>query len=452
MKKGSGLQSPSKEMIMQITPGMYRAFTMVALPLASLYLMWRSRRQPAYREFWDERFAWSTYPPRSERPRVWLHAVSVGETNAAKPLLEAMLRDWPECDVLLTHMTPTGREAGSRLVDLAPERIHQCYLPYDAPYAVERFFRQTRPTMGVIMETEVWPNVMREASRLGIPMVLANARESERSRRKAERFIKVMRPAFGSFSAVLAQSEEDAERLASLGAKNVTVCGSIKFDLKPNASQRAAAGVWKSFLHRPVVLLASTRVGEEARFARAIARQRDFCRRALVLAVPRHPQRFDEAAAAFESEGLKVIRRSMLRDAKAIPDEVDVILGDSMGEMSFYCALADMAAMGGSFEPFGSQNVIEPAMAGIALVVGPSVFNFDKIVRDGVAEGAMVQVRTPEEAIACFDVWLEQEGLRQAAGERARRFATNWSGATERMMIILENLWQTARKNESLMS
>ena len=223
---------------MKITPGMYRAFTMVALPLASLYLMWRSRKQPAYRDFWDERFAWSSYPPKGEKPRVWLHAVSVGETNAAKPLLETMLKAWPECDVLLTHMTPTGREAGRALVDLAPERIHQCYLPYDAPYAVERFFRQTRPTMGVIMETEVWPNVMREAARLGIPMVLANARESEKSKAKAEQVIDVMRPAFASFSAVLAQSDEDAERLASLGAPNITVCGSIKFDLKPDASQR----------------------------------------------------------------------------------------------------------------------------------------------------------------------------------------------------------------------
>lgn len=437
---------------MKITPGMYRAFTMVALPLASLYLMWRSRKQPAYRDFWDERFAWSSYPPKGEKPRVWLHAVSVGETNAAKPLLEAMLKAWPECDVLLTHMTPTGREAGRALVDLAPERIHQCYLPYDAPYAVERFFRQTRPTMGVIMETEVWPNVMREAARLGIPMVLANARESEKSKAKAEQVIDVMRPAFASFSAVLAQSDEDAERLASLGAPNITVCGSIKFDLKPDASQRAAARAWKSEVTRPVALLASTRVGEEVRFAKAIAAQKDFTRRALVLAVPRHPQRFDEAAAAFEAEGLRVVRRSKLRDAASIPADADVLLGDSMGEMSFYCALADMAAMGGSFEPFGSQNVIEPAMAGTALVVGPSVFNFDKIVRDGVADGAMLQVETPEAAIAQFTRWLDDPEARRAAGGRAAQFAEHWSGATARMMTLLEEVWRTARKNESLMS
>ena len=185
--------------------------------------MWRSRKQPAYRDYWDERFAWGAYPLRAERPRVWIHAVSVGETNAAKPLLQAMLEAWPECDVVLTHMTPTGREAGKRLVRMAPERIRQCYLPYDAPYAVEKFVRQVRPTLGVIMETEVWPNLMHEMSVANIPVVLANARESEKSRAQAAKAIEVMRPAFGSFAAVLAQSNEDKARLESLGAKDVLV-------------------------------------------------------------------------------------------------------------------------------------------------------------------------------------------------------------------------------------
>lgn len=434
---------------MKLTPGLYRAVTMVALPLASLYLTWRSRKQPAYREFWDERFAWSTYPLLGERPRVWIHAVSVGETNAAKPLLERMLADWPECDVLLTHMTPTGREAGEKLVALAPERIHQCYLPYDAPYAVEKFFRQTRPTLGVIMETEVWPNVMHEASRLGIPMVLANARESEKSRRQAERVIDVMGPAFGRFSAVLAQSDEDRDRLASLGATHITVTGSIKFDIKPDLSQVAAARAWRSQLDRPVLLLASTREGEEARFAKALVERPELTERGLVLLVPRHPQRFDEVETVLKSAGLRVVRRSKLAGAHTVPADVQVILGDSMGEMSFYCGLAAMTAMGGSFEPFGAQNVIEPAMAGSPVVVGPSIFNFDKIVRDGVAEGAMVQVATPEEALDVFSNWLDDPEKCAAAGRSALAFAARWGGATDRMMTILEELWQTAQKTES---
>ena len=438
---------------MKITPGIYRAVTMVALPLASLYLMWRSRKQPAYREFWDERFAWGTYPlRRTDRPRIWIHAVSVGETNAARPLLTAMLENWPDCDVLLTHMTPTGREAGQKLVQLAPGRIHQCYLPYDAPYAVEKFFRQTHPTMGVIMETEVWPNVMREAQKRGIPMVLANARESEKSRSQAEQAIEVLRPAFASFAAVLAQSVEDETRLRSLGAEHVTVTGSLKFDLKPDPSQTAAAREWRSRLKRPVVLVASTREGEEMRFAKALQKRQSLCRRAHIVVVPRHPQRFDEARAAFESEGFNVAMRSALRDADSIPDSADVILGDSMGEMSFYCALATMTVMGGSFENCGSQNVIEPAMAGSPVIVGPSTFNFDKIIRDGIAHGAMRQVEDPSAALELCEHWLDRPDEASRLGEEAKHFAEEYAGATDRMMVILDKLWKNARKLESRMS
>ena len=437
---------------MKLTPTMYRAVSVVALPLASLYLMWRSRRQPAYRQFWDERFAWTTFPLKTERPRVWIHAVSVGETNAAKPLLEAMLSRWPGCDVMLTHMTPTGREAGAKLVALAPDRIHQCYLPYDAPYAVEKFFRQTRPTMGVIMETEVWPNLMREALRCGVPLILANARESEKSRAQAARFIEVMRPAFSSFSAILAQSEEDKERLESLGGTNVTVCGSVKFDIRPNPSQVAAAKAWKSRTGKPVALIASSRQGEEVHFARALSASEDLLRRVQVWLVPRHPQRFDEVETILRDAGLKVQRRTKLRDPEDILPETDVILGDSMGEMSFYCALADMTAMGGSFQPHGSQNVIEPALAGSPVVVGPSIFNFEKIITDGLAAGAMVQTKDPAGALKMFEHWLDVPEDRENASRAALAFSESYAGATGRMMKILEVLWQKAQKTASLTS
>ena len=436
---------------MKITPKMYRAISVVALPLASLYLMWRSRRQPEYRQFWDERFAWSSFPLKTNRPRVWIHAVSVGETNATKPLLSAILNEWPECDVLLTHMTPTGREAGKALVAMAPDRVVQCYLPYDAPYAVRKFFRQTRPTMGIIMETEVWPNLMSEANHCGIPMVLANARESEKSREKAARIIELMRPAFESFEVILAQSEEDKKRFESLGAKNLLVCGSVKFDIKPNLSQVVAARDWKARLTRPVALIASTRVGEEARFAKALKQNPDIRHRMLTIIVPRHPERFDSVYQLLVNEGFKVCRRSQLRDASDIPEDCDIVLGDSMGEMSFYCAISDMVAMGGSFEPFGFQNVIEPALAGSPVVVGPSIFNFDKIVRDGRAAGAMVQVQTPDEALTCFGEWLEKPMERVMAAEAALAFAKEYAGATDRMMKVLEEIWNKAQKNTKSM-
>ena len=437
---------------MKMTPGLYRGITTVALPLASLYLMWRSRKQPAYRDYWDERFAWGNYPLRTARPRVWIHAVSVGETNAARPLLEAMLSAWPDCDVILTHMTPTGRDTGKKLVRLAPGRIHQCYLPYDAPYAIEKFVRQTRPTLGVIMETEVWPNLMQELSRRGIPVVLANARESEKSRRQAERVIDVMRPAFGAFSAVLAQSEEDRVRLESLGARDVMVTGSVKFDLRPDASQAAAAQAWHAELERPVLLIASTREGEEEMFAKALVQRPELLEKALVVLVPRHPQRFDEVEKTLKDVGLVVCRRSSLGAATDVPAGTQVILGDSMGEMSFYCALADVTVMGGSFAPCGSQNVVEPAMAGSPVIVGPSTFNFDRIIREGVAAGGMKQVEDADAAMDIALTLLKNDDERVKMGEIARNFATACTGATKRMMTVLEKLWCYARKNESRMS
>lgn len=434
---------------MRISPKMYRAITVVALPLASLYLMWRSRRQPAYRRFWNERFAWTTFPRRTEKPRVWIHAVSVGETNAARPLIAEILRRWEDCDVLLTHMTPTGREAGEKLVKMAPGRIQQCYLPYDAPYAVEKFFRQARPTLGVIMETEVWPNLLMEAARLGIPMVLANARESEKSMKKAEKYIDVMKPAFESFSVILAQSEADKERLERLGGADVRRIGSLKFDITPNASQQALAQVWREAIGRPCVLFASTRKGEEAMIAPHLAENAARLGKPLYWVVPRHPQRFDEVFSVLEGAGLKVQRRSALREPSDIRPDMDVVLGDSMGEMSFYCALSDSTVMGGSFGDFGSQNVIEPAMAGSPVVVGPSIYNFEAIIEAGAAAGAMVRVKDVPAAFDELARWTAEPAEHEEAARRARAFADEYAGATARIMEVLEDLWQASIKRES---
>lgn len=436
---------------MKITLGMYRAISTICLPLAGLYLMWRSRRQKEYRYYWDERFAWTTYPLRTTRPRVWVHAVSVGETNATRPLLKAMLEKWPDCDILLTHMTPTGRKAGEKIVQMAPERIRQCYLPYDAPYAVEKFFRQTRPTMGVIMETEVWPNIMLCAKRNGIPVVLANARESEKSLAKANKFIELMRPAFSAFAAVLAQSEEDKERIESLGSTNVSVCGSLKFDIPPHKSQAAAAKSWKMKIEKQVVLAASTRDGEEKMLFDEILKNKAVLKDNLFLVVPRHPQRFDEVFTLASDLGLQTARRSEFTDPSQIPSEVEVLIGDTMGEMSFYCALADVTLMGGSFGEYGCQNVIEPAMAGSPVVCGPSTYNFEKIVSDGAAAGCIIRCSGMEDGLRIALEVLYDQDKRRLMSLAAQSFSREWSGATKRMMNILEEIWQSAQK-ESRMS
>lgn len=436
---------------MKITLGMYRALSTVCLPLAGLYLMWRSRRQKEYRYYWDERFAWTTYPLRTTRPRVWVHAVSVGETNATKPLLKAMLEKWPDCDILLTHMTPTGRKAGEKIVQMAPERIRQCYLPYDAPYAVEKFFRQTRPTMGVIMETEVWPNIMLCAQKNGVPVVLANARESEKSLEKANKFIELMRPAFSAFAAVLAQSEEDKERIESLGSTNVSVCGSLKFDILPHKSQVAAAKSWRAKIEKRVVLAASTRDGEEKMLFDEVLKKKDVLNGNLLLVVPRHPQRFDEVFSLASGLGFKTVRRSELTDPSQIPSDVEVLIGDTMGEMSFYCALADATLMGGSFGEYGCQNVIEPAMAGSPVVCGPSTYNFEKIVSDGAAAGCIIRCSGMQEGLRIVLDVLDDQDRRMDMSKAALSFSKEWSGATKRMMNVLEEIWQSAQK-ESRMS
>lgn len=205
---------------MNISPKAYRRLVPCLMPLAALYLLWRARKQSDYLKHWGERFAWSDFPSaRPNHPRIWIHAVSVGETNATRPLVQAILKEWPQCDILLTHMTPTGRDTGAKIKALAPERIEQCFLPYDAPFAMEKFLRQTQPKMGIVMETEVWPTVLEEAKRKGIPMVLANARLSEKSFNQAMKAEALMRDAMAKFAAVCAQSPKDAERLVAIGTK-----------------------------------------------------------------------------------------------------------------------------------------------------------------------------------------------------------------------------------------
>lgn len=414
----------------------YEAFTRLALPLARLYLKKRAKKQPEYLEHWDERFGWTAYPAPAG-PRIWLHAVSVGETNAARPLVEQLLKHYPEAEMLLTCMTPTGRDAGMRIADKFPGRVRQCYLPYDTPELTGKFLDETRPTLGILMETEVWPNLLFQAKKRSIPMVLANARESEKSLRQAEHFRSLMSDAFSSFDKILAQSEQDKERIASIGGQNIVICGSVKFDIRPDKVQQERAREAKSSLKRPVLLIASTRQGEEKFFIDALA-----CvpPETLVVLVPRHPQRFDEVAGELRATGISFERKSGLRDVSLVGRKTRVLLGDTMGEMSFNCALADVTVMGGSFGNFGSQNLIEPAAAGSPVILGPSTFNFAKPAADALAMGAAEQVEDAHQALA-LAVRILQDGSLPARREKAFSFAHSYTGATEKMIEEILPLW-----------
>ncbi len=350
---------------------LYGLVLRMATPVYLLRLWRRGATEPGYRFRLLERLGF--YPGRPPIPgALWLHAVSLGETRAAVPLIEALRAARPELRLLLTHGTATGRAAGRKLL---LDVDGQVWLPYDTPGATRRFLRHFQPSVGVLMETELWPSLMREAERAGVPMVMANARLSERSAAKGASLAALMHPAAARLTLVLAQTVDDARRLREAGAPRVMVSGNLKFDMTPPARLTALGLQWRQAVNRPVVLAASTREGEEGALLSAWAALP--VPRPLLLLVPRHPQRFEAVAALVRMQALSLLCRSEWDDLPP-PDAAaaDVWLGDSMGEMPVYYACADAALLGGSFAPLGGQNLIEAAACGCPVVMGPHTFNF----------------------------------------------------------------------------
>ena len=407
-----------------------RAYSLLLRLLSPVYVLrlwWRGRAEPLYRHAMAERLG--AYGGERSAGWVWVHAVSLGETRAAAALVDALRALRPGLRLLLTHSTATGREAGLALLR---EGDRQAWFPYDSTGVVKRFFAQFRPAVGILMETEVWPNLLRAAKREGVPMVLANARLSEKSQARGQRLDAVMRPAACSLALVLAQSEADAQRLREAGATRVEVSGNLKYNLSPDAAQLAQGATWHGALNRPVVLAAITREGEEAALLQAWVRQP--APRPLLLIVPRHPQRFDEVAALVRSSGLTLARRSGWTDTPSNADRaVDVWLGDSMREMSLYYGTAQVALLGGSFAPLGGHNLIEAAACGCPLVMGPSTFNFTEAAALSLAAGASARVPDVDHGVALALEWLaDPERLNRRARD-ALRFAAQHRGAAHRM-------------------
>lgn len=404
--------------------GLLRALT----PLYVARLWWRGRAEPLYRHAVGERLG--AYSGAPSAGWVWVHAVSLGETRAAAALITALRQQQPGLRLLLTHGTATGRTAGAEL--LGPQD-KQVWLPYDTPGVVRRFFAQFRPAVGVLMETEVWPNLLLAARDAGVPMVLANARLSDKSLRQAQRLHAVLRPAIESFTAVLAQTESDAERLREAGAPHVSVLGNLKFDMTPDANLLARGTQWHALSAGPVVLAASTREGEEAPLLRAWSALP--APRPRLLLVPRHPQRFDEVAQLVQRQGLSLSRRSAWQDH--VPDAqalaADVWLGDSMGEMPVYYAAADAALLGGSFAPLGGQNLIEAAACGCPMVMGPHTFNFELAAELSIAAGAAQRVATLEEGVAAAVRLASDAAAHSGMAEHALGFAAAHRGAAARI-------------------
>ncbi|MCE5181738.1 MAG: lipid IV(A) 3-deoxy-D-manno-octulosonic acid transferase [Betaproteobacteria bacterium] len=409
---------------------LYTLLLYLLLPYILLHLLWRSRRQPEYLHHLGERFGF--YRDKPAAPLIWLHAVSVGETRAAVPLVARLQSRYPGHRILLTHMTPTGRETGRQLFG---DQVMQCYLPYDFPFAVKRFLNHFKPEIGLLMETEIWFNLVQTCKKTGIPLLLVNGRMSEKSARKYAWLAAVSRQSLQALSAIAAQTEADARRLTKLGAPAVKITGNLKFDM---AVPQSAIDLGKTLraqfgAERPVFLAASTRDGEEALILQALGKTA--IPGLLVVIVPRHPQRFNQVAELLGKSGLRFQRRSANLPVAA---ETQVMLGDSMGEMFAYYAACDIAFIGGSLLPLGGQNLIEAAAIGKPVLIGPHTFNFAEATDLAIQAGAALRVADADELAQTVGELLKSPEKVQAMSAAALAFAERHRGATERLMALIE--------------
>lgn len=415
---------------MSLWRSLYGAAWWLATPWVKRYLRRRARQAPAYLEHWDERFALGLAPRASGA--IWVHAVSVGETRAAQPLVAELRRRWPDQPLLMTQMTPTGRDAARALYPDA----EVVYLAYDRPDMVARWLDAYRPAFGVLMETELWPNLLHACAERGLPLFLANARLSEKSLRGYQKVGGLIRPALSCLAGVAAQTQDDEQRLFELGAPQIRVCGNTKYDVTPAPAQLALGEDFRRRIGaRRVLVAASTRDGEEALLLDAWRRAAPD---ALLVIVPRHPERFDVVARQAQERGFRVARRS--DDAPLAPG-TQVWLGDSMGELVAYYAAADLAFIGGSLLPLGGQNLIEAAAVGLPLLFGPSMFNFQQASELALATGAARQLPDADAVVAAAQALLADDGARAAMSQAARAFSAQHRGASRRTVdFIAERL------------
>lgn len=415
--------------------GLYSALLWLLLPWIGIRLLLRGRKDRRYLQRIGERFG--IYRVKIDAPVIWLHAVSVGETRAAASLIEALIARYPGHRVLLTHTTPTGMATSEALFGASVERV---YLPYDYPFAIRRFLGHFKPVLGILMETELWINLIAEAQNHAIPMLLLNGRLSARSFKRYARFANLSKEALDGLRAIAAQSAADAQRFASLcgGEARIRIMGNLKYDIQPSqALMQLGLSMRKNMEgNRPVILAASTREGEEEIILDAVAQ----CsvQNLLTIIVPRHPQRFDEVATLIASRGLSMQRRSA---GGATASTTLVLLGDSMGEMYAYLCWCDIACMGGSFLPYGGQNLIEACAVGKPVIIGPHTYNFAEASDLAVAAGAALRIENGKALGQALLSLLNEPLVREKMGTAGRQFVSQNRGATQRAMeIIAESL------------
>lgn len=411
-----------------MTRTVYTLLLYLLLPFTPLKLLWRARKQPEYLQHWRERYGF--YNVQTNKPVIWLHCVSVGETRAAAPLIKALLQQYPNHQILLTHTTPTGRATSEQLFGNAIQRV---YLPYDVPYAVNGFLAHFKPTIGVLMETELWFNLIAGCKQQGFPLLLVNARLSEKSAHGYAKLGRLVQEGLHNLSGIAAQTEADAERLQHLGANNVNIVGNLKFDVMPPDDATAQGRQLRALLgeNRPVFLAASTREGEEAIILEAIAKIPGL----LTIIVPRHPQRFSEVEALLQQRGIQYQKRSILQ--QVADGHTRVILGDSMGELFTYYASADICLVGGSLLPYGGQNLIEAMRMGKPVLIGEHTFNFKEVSNLAVAQGAAWRVKNVQEINQAIRTLVENPQQQAEMGAIGLALCITSQGATQKTLAII---------------
>lgn len=413
----------------------YTLLIYLALPFTPLKLLWRGIKQREYLHHWAERYGF--YTQAISQPVIWLHCVSVGETRAAAPLVQALQAQYPQHQILLTHATPTGRATSEQLFG---DRVLRAYLPYDAPCLVRRFVMHFKPVVGVLMETELWFNLIAACHAQQVPLLLLNARLSARSAKGYARVDALMRQGLQQLTCIAAQTQQDAERFNAFNAPNVSVMGNLKFDVTPPEDALSRGQYLRTLLgkERPVLLAASTRDGEEAMILDAVASAA--IPNLLTVIVPRHPQRFDEVAQLLAKRGVSFCRRSefsMGSVAADIPSNA-VVLGDSMGEMFTYYAACDVALIGGSLLPLGGQNLLEAFAMGKPVLVGPHTFNFAEATDQAVAVCAAWRVQDTVSLSQALTDLMRNSAKQTAMGEAGLAFVARSKGATAQCLRLIQ--------------
>ncbi len=401
---------------------LYRLLWKILFPFLLIRLFLKGEKNPLYRQNWQERLGLRLpfIPPQS----IWLHAVSVGEMNAARPFLTLLEKECPYAHFLITMTTPTGRKVAE---NLGLKNATLCYLPYDEFFCVRRFLRHFQPRIAFFMETEIWPEILKQLKAQSIPAILLNGRMSPQSARGYARFLKLMRPAFSCFSLLLAQSPMDGKRFQFLGAKNIVVAGNFKFDLPPNAEQiEAGECLKKSLPHKFIILAASTRKGEEALILNAFLKS-SLREEALLIIAPRHVERVEEISLLAKKMVLTMEKRS-----QNLPLRGNLWLGDTMGEMPFYYALADAVLMGGTFLNTGGQNFIEAALCKKAIILGASTFNFAFAAKKARLMRAAVFVDNVDSAFSVLERWAKHPQELKEWQHNAQIFGDTFQGATQK--------------------